>query len=562
MKSSRLVSFSFGFALICAFAIRTMGRHFEESAQDRKIDEVCAVITEEVQTGSMAKALESARTLFSFTFPETPATVQVKEQHTVYGTAPTSSESVSYRESHCKIEARSDVSVLFFLQRENVFSKSLFYWTLLLGVLFSALSFGFTWVTKKISILAQRRFNLELQSALGFSTDLPTRGYVSRFLESIVKGGGSGRNVRESVQNLKEKIITQNREALALREAQLATELELKKNEKFIEVVRQVRHDIRSPLQMLTILSEKDTDSSVVHRQMGSVISSIHGMIEDLEIKEEMADTSGSGERLHVAEALIKEVIQQKRLLFERTRIELKINSEFLSVVRIQPHHFRRVVGNLLQNAFDAVSSNSGERIIWIETGKVGSTLHVHIRDNGKGMSPEIQERLFTSGFTFGKENGSGLGLSHAKSCVLRWGGWIQVKSALGEGTMVHFSLPIALSDTRFIASSPYGDARVNVVVDDDPEDFARVQKSLSGPSVYCASLNDFMDWQLTTQEQNGVQFVFDYNLGESRSGLEVLKTVSSELPKILSTNDYDREDVIAASRGGIYVLPKVFLIQ
>lgn len=561
MKLLRLVSFSLGFALICAFAIRTIGRHFEESAQDRKIDEVCAVVTEEVQTGSMAKALESARTLFSFTFPETPATVQVKEQNTFYGTAPASSESASYRESRCEIEARSDVAVLFFLERESVFSQSLLYWTLLLGILFSILSFGFTWMTKKIFVLAQRRFNLELQSALGFSTEITAGGHVSQFLESIVKGGGSGKNIRESVQNLKEKIIAQNREALALRETQLATEIELKKNEKFIEVVRQVRHDIRSPLQTLMVLSEKNTDSSVVHRQMGVVISSIHGMIEDLEIKEEMADTSGNGERLHIAEALIKEVIQQKRLLFDGSKIELKINSEFLSVVRVQPHHFRRVVGNLLQNAFDAFASDFQNKVIEVETEQVGKMLQVHIRDTGKGMSPEIQGKLFTSGFTFDKENGSGLGLSHAKSCILRWGGMIDLDSYLGKGTTVHFSLPIALSDARYIAKSPTTEATVNVVLDDDPEDFARVQRSLSGPSVYCSSITDFIDWQLATQEQKGVRFVFDYNLGENQSGLEVLKTVSSDFPRILSTNDYDREEVIEASQDGIYVLPKVFLV-
>lgn len=560
MKPLRILSISFVLSLLIALAIRNIGRHLEESAQDRKIDEVCAVITEEVQTGSMAKALESARTLFSFTFPDTPATVQIKEQSMVYGTAPASSD--SYRESRCEIEARSDVAVLFFLQRENIFSGALFYWTLFLGISFSFLFLAFTWVTKRVSILAQRRFNLELQSALGFSPDIPAKGIASRFLESIVTGGGSGRNIRNSVQDLKEKIIEQNREALTLREAQMTTEIELKKNEKFIEVVRQVRHDIRSPLQTLMVLSEKDTDSSLVHRQMGSVISSIHGMIEDLEIKEEMADTSGNGERLHVAEALIKEVIQQKRLLFPGTNIELKINSEFLSVVRVQPHHFRRVVGNLLQNAFDAIDSNFGERIIRIETEKSSQTLFVRICDDGKGMSPEVQEKLFTSGFTFGKENGSGLGLSHAKSCILRWGGKIHLESTIGKGTTVHFSIPLALHDTRFIAKSPLTDSKVNVVLDDDPEDFARVEKALSGPSVYCSSLEDFADWQFATQEQNGVQFVFDYNLGESRSGLEVLKTVTSELPKILSTNDYDREDVIKASQEGIYVLPKVFLVQ
>lgn len=298
---------------------------------------------------------------------------------------------------------------------------------------------------------------------------------------------------------------------------------------------------------------------------MTAVIASINGMIEDLEIKEEMADSSGEGERLHIAEALIKEVIQQKRLLFEATRIELKINSEFLSVVRVQPHHFRRVIGNLLQNAYEAaMPMGTSERVIVIETAKVGESLEIRIQDNGAGIPPEIQDKLFTQGSTFGKKNGSGLGLSHAKSCILRWGGEISLTSLTsdqGQGTTVTMTLPIAIKDALFVAQSPLKDIRVSVVVDDDPEDFSRVQRSLAGPAVYCSSLGDFENWQTATEDQEGVQFIFDYNLGEPRSGLEVLKAVPNHLPRILSTNDYDRQDVIEASLAGIYVLPKVFLI-
>lgn len=555
MNLLRLVSISFGLALLCAFTIRILGRQVEASAQDHKIDEICAVVTEEVQTGSMAKAIESARTLFSFTFPETQAFVQIKEQNVVYGVIPAG----SYRKSDCNIEARSDVVVSFSILQDHLISKAFFYWTGLLTILFSFLALASVWITKKISVLAQKRFNLELQAALGLSAEGPRDTRVSRFLDSIVKGVGSGKNLRDSVQNLKEKIIEQNRDAMALREAQLATELELKKNEKFIEVVRQVRHDIRSPLQTLTVLSEQETDSSIVHRQMTSVISSISGMIEDLEIKEEMADSSRDGERLHVAEALIKEVIQQKRLLFGATKLALKINSDFLSVVQVQPHHFRRVIGNILQNAYEAIAPNApGE--ISIETEKHGETLTIRICDNGKGIPQEIQDKIFAAGFTHNKKNGSGLGLSHAKSCILRWGGNIKMESVLGEGTTLTISLPIAIKDALFVAQSPLRDIRVNVVVDDDPADFERVRKVLPGAAVYCSNLSDFENWQSAVEDQDGVQLIFDYNLGEARSGLEVLKTVPSRLPRILSTNDYDRQDVIEASLEGIYVLPKVFL--
>ena len=273
-----------------------------------------------------------------------------------------------------------------------------------------------------------------------------------------------------------------------------------------------------------------------------------------------MVDTSGSGERMHIAEALIKEVVQQKRLVLGTTSIELKINSELLSVIRVQPHHFRRVIGNILQNAHEAIAAHKSRGLIKIETEKTEDRIMIHIRDNGGGIPKEIQDKIFVAGFTHGKENGSGLGLSHAKSCILRWSGEIKIDSIEGEGTTITISLPLFAKNALFVAQPPLIDVSVSVVVDDDPTDFERLQKALNGPAVYCSSFSNFADWQAAVRDRDGVQFIFDYNLGESITGLDALKTVRSSLPRILSTNDYDRPDVIEASRQGIYVLPKVFL--
>jgi signal transduction histidine kinase len=554
MKHLKLASLSILFAIVTVLSARFVSIYRIELAQDKKASEIGAIITSEVQTGSMTKAIESAKSLFSLTFPQNLPIVQIKEQNRIYGGDPSSSDIRDYRKIEYEIEARSDITVTFYVQKERVFASALGRSILVTSVVFFLVLTLLGWSARRISLAAQKRFNTELQQALGLSLEVPINSRLGQFFEKIAQGGSGGRNLKKSIQDLKQKIIEQNRLALA-------TELELKKNEKFIEVVRQVRHDIRSPLQTLIVLSDDEFSSPSLQRHMTSVISSINNLIEDLEIKEEMADSSELGLKLHVAEALIKEVIQQRRLIYGTTQIELKINSEFLTVVQINPHHFRRVIGNLIQNAHEAIVVKGGQGKIIIETHQENGKLLIEVRDNGIGISPEVQAKLFTPGFTHGKIGGSGLGLSHAKSCILRWNGEISIAPNIDGGTTVSIAIPQALPHARYVAQSPFRNPRVSVIVDDNPSDFARLQGALEGPTVYCSNIKEFESWFSSVPDKNGVQVIFDYNLGENRTGLDILEDLPSDHPRILSTNDYDDSRVLAASTEGVYVLPKVFLL-
>ncbi len=66
------------------------------------------------------------------------------------------------------------------------------------------------------------------------------------------------------------------------------------------------------------------------------------------------------------------------------------------------------------------------------------------VRDNGPGITPEDQTRLFTT-FTrldIEKADGHGLGLSIVQRIVNRLGGEVGVESTLGEGSTFYFTLP------------------------------------------------------------------------------------------------------------------------
>lgn len=106
----------------------------------------------------------------------------------------------------------------------------------------------------------------------------------------------------------------------------------------------------------------------------------------------------------------------------------------------------KQVIINLLDNAIKYNRQN-GEVSISCEQ-KNGS-LFIHIRDNGIGIPPEQQSRIFEPFYRIGQASveGTGIGLSLVKQLVELMGGRVGVESRSGGGSDFWFSLPIIQLD-------------------------------------------------------------------------------------------------------------------
>jgi two-component system sensor histidine kinase FlrB len=93
---------------------------------------------------------------------------------------------------------------------------------------------------------------------------------------------------------------------------------------------------------------------------------------------------------------------------------------------------------NLLENALQASPAGSAVTLAaGVESGRIA----IRVSDQGKGMSPEVQRRLFQPFFTTRSE-GTGLGLAIMRSVVDAHGGEVQVDSEPGRGTTFIVHLP------------------------------------------------------------------------------------------------------------------------
>ena len=99
------------------------------------------------------------------------------------------------------------------------------------------------------------------------------------------------------------------------------------------------------------------------------------------------------------------------------------------------------VVKHLLQNA--TKFTDKGHIILGYDNPQDGR-LHIWVRDTGKGIAPEFQERVFERFFKVDEFiPGAGLGLSICRTMAYSLGGTVSVESQLGEGSNFVFDLPI-----------------------------------------------------------------------------------------------------------------------
>jgi len=111
-----------------------------------------------------------------------------------------------------------------------------------------------------------------------------------------------------------------------------------------------------------------------------------------------------------------------------------------LPPVSVNPTAMRRVLQNLVRNALESLD-DAGRATVTV--GRDGGKVSLTVADDGCGMTPEQQERIFEP-FTTTKPDGSGLGLSIVRRLVSDAGGEIAVDSAPGAGSRFTLIFPPA----------------------------------------------------------------------------------------------------------------------
>lgn len=215
------------------------------------------------------------------------------------------------------------------------------------------------------------------------------------------------------------------------------------------EMARQVAHEIKNPLTPMKLsiqyLQRAIASDAANVKDLSANVA--HTLVEQIEHLSNIA--SDFSAFAHIGESnnerlLLQEVLQSLASLYqslpEGDVIFMQPEREYY--IFADKTQMNRVFTNLLQNAMQAIPEGR-KGAIYIQVQPSGQhNVTVSIRDNGMGIPPEVQAKIFVPNFTT-KTSGTGLGLAMCKNIVEQARGHIWFETMPGVGTAFFVELPL-----------------------------------------------------------------------------------------------------------------------
>lgn len=214
------------------------------------------------------------------------------------------------------------------------------------------------------------------------------------------------------------------------------------------EMAKQVAHEIKNPLTPMKLRVQHLMQAYQQDpRRAAPLIKQVSGsLIEQIDTLTRIADEFSRFAQMPKANITpfdLKQLLNSIAMLFsEEEQVSVRFESALTRApVQADRDQLTRVFNNLIKNALQAIPPNHTGRIV-ITLTQNDTSWRVAVADNGTGISPDVQEKVFSPNFTT-KSSGTGLGLAMARQMVEQLGGKIYFETSPGEGTVFYVELLI-----------------------------------------------------------------------------------------------------------------------
>ncbi len=268
------------------------------------------------------------------------------------------------------------------------------------------------------------------------------------------------RKVRTAYRELSltnEKIKSQQKEILRQKDAvdQKNQALEAAMHEKN-GLIGFVAHDLKAPFQkimaILGMLKSEDGLSAQGQEMLGLIGKTSEGgaeLIQDLLMITEAEASNLPESNGNSVELSLRDFVYNRISSFQpyaqKKEIHLRPNLELGDLqVETDPRDIGRILDNFISNA---IKFSPAGKEVEVGVRKLGGRPTLYVKDEGPGISPEDQKRLFQkfqklSARPTGGESSHGLGLAIVKSLADRLNGEIALYTKVGAGTTFEFIFP------------------------------------------------------------------------------------------------------------------------
>ncbi len=221
------------------------------------------------------------------------------------------------------------------------------------------------------------------------------------------------------------------------------------------EMAKQIAHEIKNPLTPMKLNVQQLLRSwrDGVPGFEKKLESFSRNQIEYIDNLSSIASAFSSFAKLPGTNPAVINLLEQMRLTLELFRntanVTFKVRwpRESKIFIYADKEHLNGIFSNLFKNSIQAIPQGTAG-VIKVSLETAGDKVLVTVGDNGSGIPPEIQEKLFTPNFTT-KSSGMGLGLSIVKKYVEGANGRIWFRSDPGEGTEFNIEFPLMYTVER-----------------------------------------------------------------------------------------------------------------
>ena len=223
------------------------------------------------------------------------------------------------------------------------------------------------------------------------------------------------------------------------------------------EFLSRMSHELRTPLNAINgfseLLLQKHSNNPLSDQQTGQLLKIHTAGRHLLELINEILELSRiesgrirlSSEPVSAADT-IRDCVALMLPLAKRAQVAIKVDEASLGQsprILADLTKFKQVLINLLSNA---VKYNHPQGTVSISCREQEEMLCIEVVDTGIGIDPRSMDDLFVAFARLGHENseieGTGIGLTITKQLVERMGGFLEVESSPGSGSVFRVFLP------------------------------------------------------------------------------------------------------------------------
>ncbi|MCP2026712.1 nitrogen fixation/metabolism regulation signal transduction histidine kinase [Flavobacterium sp. HSC-32F16] len=214
--------------------------------------------------------------------------------------------------------------------------------------------------------------------------------------------------------------------------------IEKKEKEAWINLMKIISHELMNSLTPIRALSQnllhivdqenlEEDDLEDIKSSISTIINRSDHLQAFVENYRKLAMLPMPTKQMTPINSLLEDCLRIMSPILKEENIELINDVHSSRSILIDKNQMEQVIINLITNSIYALKEKS-EKKMYVSSYNENNRFFITISDNGKGIDPEIQEKVFLPFFTTRKD-GAGIGLTLSKNIIEAHGGYLSYQT-------------------------------------------------------------------------------------------------------------------------------------